>query len=475
MNYIRVNLARIGIGKALPVSLWDSRGNLLLRKGQSIVSEQQRHSLATHQASATAADYRAWQRSYDRLVYGMLRSGLSVAQIANAPMPDEIQEADYALDQPVLGGWLDVQTSLHGLMFQADQSAKDPAAEPIKNALERIQGIHQRAADLLAQDADESLFHLFQALGDTSLSYCATHALLCAVLCQLTAQKIDLATHLQPMLFRAALLMNIGMAKEQDAMARQSTALSDWQRQLIRDHAARSARILQSFELHDDDLIALVRDHHSGSELALLGAALPGTARPGSAAPPGALVGDEIAPGAQDAAGVSNLLPLHSLATCHIVLHTADTFVAKMAARKTRHALSAIRASKSVVIGTLGEAARIGSAMASVLGFYPPGSYVALANGEQAVSVRRGATAHAPLVVSVIDSLGVALASPVGHDTRDKAFAITAPVMAERVKLKLSADRIQKAAAKLVSTKSSSTDAAVTRPAPLMPGPLDLQ
>ncbi len=400
MNYIPVPLARIELGKPVPVSLWDARGHLLLRKGQAIESEHQKEVLATHQASATAADFRAWQRSYDRSVYLLLRAGCSVEEIANAPMPSEIEDADYAVGHEVVGGWLDVQAALCGLMVQGDSA---------RNALERIEGVCKRASELLDANADESLFHLYQALADTTLGYCATHGLLCAVLCRLTARKLEVPAHLQAPLFQAAMLMNIGMAREQDQMALQKTRLADWQRSVIAAHAGRSAALLKAHELHDADVLDLVAHHHDVDE---------------------------------QHGHPANL-------AARRILRTADAFVAKMASRKTRHALSALGATRSLLVGATGELARTASAMASVVGFYPPGTYVSLPNGDLAVAVRRGPSATTPVVVSIVNKDGIALAAPVAHDTRDKAHAIVAAINAGRVKLTLNAQKVIKAAARI--------------------------
>ena len=101
--------------------------------------------------------------------------------------------------------------------------------------LNRLVGIRDKALALLQQDPDDSLFCLFQALADDTLGYSATHALLCAVVCELTAQKLNMDAALRMALVNAALTMNIGMARDQDSLARQRGAPTDWQRTLIQD------------------------------------------------------------------------------------------------------------------------------------------------------------------------------------------------------------------------------------------------
>ncbi|MBK6387849.1 MAG: hypothetical protein IPF71_14230 [Rhodoferax sp.] len=400
MKYVPLPIKRVETGKPLPVPVWDAKGNLLLRKGQTINSEQHREVLMAHQACLTEGDYRAWIRSYDRMVYNMLRENVSIQQIARATMPDTILDVDYVVGHDITGGWLDLQTVLGGILVQGE-SAQSP--------LDRLEGVQKRATSLLDADTDDCLFALFQALAEPSLGYCATHALLVAVACELTARKLDMAAVLRPVLFRAALTMNIGMAVEQNVLARQTVKPDTAQRQLIKDHPGKSAAILRGFGEANHDLLDIVSLHHDRDE----------------------------------SRGLARNLE------CRRVLRMADEFVAGIAARSSRPGLSAIGAAKKTVIGSVGEEARVGAAMTAALGFYPPGTYVRLVNGEIAVSARRGTAANTPLVVTIISAQGVALGTYLARNTREKAFAIHSPVGPDSVKIRVNAGRVFKALQKL--------------------------
>ena len=258
---------------------------------------------------------------------------------------------------------------------------------------------------MLEADADDSLFCLFQALADESLGYSATHALLCGAICTLTAQKLGLDAGQCRTLLDAALTMNIGMARDQDSLARQGPPPSDWQRDLIREHPEISVDILVRYGVDDPDQLDLVRWHHA-----------------------------PLAPEA---------LPHNHLA--RRILCTADTFVAKMAARRTRAPLSALGAAKSIYVGAEGDAAAVGSAMATAVGFYPPGSYVRLANGETAVAVQRGGRANAPWVISILDRNGLPISRYQCRDTQASDWAIAAPVNFQTVKVALNQDKVRRA------------------------------
>jgi HD-GYP domain-containing protein (c-di-GMP phosphodiesterase class II) len=396
MKYVPIPVAMLAVGQPLPVDVWSASGQLLLRKGQPVVSEEHREKLHAHNASSTPSDALAWQRSYERMVHELLSQGMDVQQVSRAPMPSEIRASDYVVGQQLNGGWLDLQEVLRGILYQGGLAI---------NPLERLAGIETKALALLKADVDDSLFSLFQALADSSQGYCATHALLCAAVCELTAQKLAIPGTQRAALMKAALVMNIGMARDQDSLARQQSAPTDWQRKLIQEHPVKSVDILQGFGFDDPDVLDLVRWHHD----------------------PATFQG------------------LESMVLARHVLAMADSFIAKMAGRKTRVSMSPVKAVKSMVMGAEGIGLGVGSAMAQAAGFYPPGTYVKLANGETAMSVQRGERANTPWVISILDKDGVALGKWVCKETTTPATTIASAVTAENVRVTFNIDKVRKA------------------------------
>ena len=128
--------------------------------------------------------------------------------------------------------------------------------------------------------------------------------------------------------------------------------------------------------------------------------------------------------------------------TTRRILRMADSFVAKMAPRKTRLAMSPLGAVKALLSGSDEDTEKLGSAMATAVGFYPPGTYVQLANGEKAVVIARGVKANQPHVASIIDAAGMALSRYNYRDTREALFAIRLPVNAEHIKVIVSRDKV---------------------------------
>lgn len=396
MNYVPIPVPMLELGKLLPVDVWDANGKLLLEKGHPILSEQHLEMLSAHQACMTQSDAQAWQRSYERMIHSLLEEGADVEIIARAHLPGELLETDSVIGNEVLGGWLELQEILRGLLYQGEGAI---------SPLQRLEGIELKALELLKNDPDEALFILFQALADESLGYCATHALLAAVVCELSAEKLGMADSARRVLFRSAMVMNIGMAQAQDGLARQSWAPVEAQRKLIREHPQKSVDILQNFGVTDTDQLDIVRWHHELDE------------------------------------SCGMLRNLES----RRILRMTDCFVAKMAARKTRLAMSALGVAKAISLGTTANTATLGFAMTTALGFYPPGTYVQLVNGEKAVSVARGQQANSPQVVSIVNQGGMPLSTYLYRDTANPQFAIRAPLNAEKIKVKVSLEKVLKA------------------------------
>lgn len=395
MKYVPIPIAQLPIGQVLPITLYSANGQLLLKKGNPVLSEQHRERLAQHQASATYSDAMAWQRAYERTVHQALRDGVDVHDIARLPMPAEVRDSDYVVAKQLNGGWDDLQEVLRGILYQGGLAI---------NPVSRLTSIEKTAIQLLSKDADDSLYCLFQLLADNTIGYCATHSLLCGAISVLTATKLGLSVAHGELLFHAAMTMNIGMAREQDAMALQHGAPTDWQRQLIAEHPQKSAEILQGFGVDDAAQLDIVRWHHGAPE----GQGLPHTEQ------------------------------------CRRILNMADVFVAKMSARKTRSAFSPVGAVKDMVLGADGDTLGIGSAMAQAVGFYPPGSYLRLESGATAISIKRGARANTPWVVPLVDKEGMPTSNFKPLDTAKPENTIVSPLSFESIRVSVSVDKMRR-------------------------------
>jgi len=394
LNYLPVPLSRVQLGKSLPVDIWSPDGRLLLRRGQELQSEQHREMLASHQACMTQSDAQAWQKSLERHMRQLYLSGADMTLIAQLPLPSDIIDNDYLPGHEVNGGWLDMQDVLRGLLYQG-ASAVSP--------LPRLEALERRALALMQQDPDDGLFALFQALPDLSLGYCATHGLLCGLVSALAAQKLQQAPAEQTLLLRSAMVMNIGMARLQDSLARQRTAPNAAQRQAIDDHAQAGVAMLSAMGVQESALLSTVLWHHA-PEL--------------SGAEAGAL---------------------HTLR----LLNLTDGLIAKMAPRKTRSAMLPMAASKTLIMHNAEATASLRRALAAALGFYPPGSYVQLVNGETAVVVARGERANTPHVASIIAANGMPLGKYTYRTTSTTQFAVQVPLGAHTLHIQVNLEKVR--------------------------------
>lgn len=395
MAYVPVPLGRVQLGRTLPVDVWTPDGRLLLRRGQALQSEQHREMLATHQACMTETDAQAWQKSLERTMRLMRAKGLDMASIARAPMPADILDTDYLEGRHISGGWLDLQEILRGLLYQGAQASRP---------LPRIEGIVQKATTLLRNDPDECLFVLFQALPDLNLGYCATHALLAGAISALTAEKLAQSESSQALLLESALVMNIGMARPQDSLARQHKPPDPSQRQIIAAHPPNSADILRGFGVQVEELLNVVKWHHDPQAASM---------------------------------DIEQLTRLR-------LLNLADGLVAKMAPRVSRAAMLPLGAAKALVLEASPGTAELRPAMAAVLGFYPPGSYVQLVNSETAVVIKRGERANAPHVAAIMSASGMPLSRYVYYDTRDPRNAVRLPLASASVNIRVSLDKVRR-------------------------------
>jgi len=400
LKFVPIPVILLEVGQPLPVNLYSDDGTLLLRKGQPVVSIKHQEKLHTFNASALEADALAWQRAYERMVHMLINSGADLQEIASAHMPRHIHTTDYLIATQLAGGWLDLQEVLRGILYQGGLSI---------NPMPRLLGMQQKMIGLIEADADESLFALYQALRDASLGYCATHGLLCALLCELTAIKLNIPASKRVSLMAAAMTMNIGMARDQDRLARQAVPVTAWQRDVIKNHPERSVAVLEALGVVDPDQLDMVRWHHQWDN------------------PQGL---------------ASNLV-------CRRLLFLADAFVARTAARKTRSSLAPVEAVKSLVIGASGDTLGVGSAMAQAVSFYPPGTYVQLQSGEIAVSVQRGERANTPWVISIMDRDSMPITTYVCRNTAEPAYAIRGPENAESVRVMVQVERVLRARARI--------------------------
>lgn len=397
--YVPLPIDNLTLGEPLPVNVWDPHGKLLLRKGQVIADEQQRHWLSMHQPQVEEADYRAWTYRYTTALDRAVRRNQSLEAIAGVsrPMGDGDAVETQPGTQPIDEIWADLHAVLTLLLHQGEQ---------LPDFVGRFLQLEQRMLSLLRSRVDDSLFILVHMLYDRGLGYSASHALLCAVISRLVAQTLGWDEARQQSLQRAALTMNLGMARLHDDLARQDAALHPEQRRAVWEHPLRSEVILRRLGVVDAAWLELVRDHH------------------------------ELAGGLGYPAGRSEISDAAQL------LRMTDVYVARISPRHCRPGLSSPRAARDVYLDASGAPTPLGIAFIKTLGLYLPGTYVELVSGEVAVVVRRGRRANTPLAFAIVTREGLPRGEPPLRDTSEPAYEIRRAVAAEEVRVRLQPARL---------------------------------
>lgn len=274
--------------------------------------------------------------------------------------------------------------------------------------LQQLASIKKNVEVTLQHRPDDSLFVLVQMLSMGHHSYCATHALLCAVTCQIIAPLAGMAQSEIELLTRTALTMNISISNLQDTLAHQSHPINDVQRELVRHHPTTSADCLRKLGVTDERWLALVEDHHESPD---------GKGYPN---------------------GKSVLDPTQQL------LRMADLFVARISPRTSRRGLSPNLAVGNIYLEAQETSSQLGAIFVKQLGMYPPGTYVRLKSQETAVVVRRGQRVNAPVAMAIANGQGMPLNVPARRDTEMSTYNVEKPLDSEEVKVRVDTSRLLK-------------------------------
>ena len=316
-------------------------------------------------------------------------------EAASTPAPPEAANKPLPVAQ-ALDAWDQVMTRAHRLLRE----------ETIDAAwIARLAELEVAIRQLAARDPDVALYVLIEANGSNMDQYSAQHAMTCMVIAELAAEWMEWPAEERRVLALAALSMNLSITALQDSLAKQSTSLSDGQRERVGSHAATSADMLAEAGVTDPLWLHVVRHHHTVA--------------------------------AADVVQESD--PSPRLAE---LLRRVDIYSAKLSRRGSRQSVTPAMAARDACLDANGHPDSIGATLLRVVGLYPPGTFVELANGESAVVIERGAKAHTPVVASMRRKDGGLLMQPVRRDTLRMGFAVKRGVEPSRVRVLLNHRRI---------------------------------
>ncbi|MFN4330011.1 MAG: HD-GYP domain-containing protein [Limnobacter sp.] len=243
--------------------------------------------------------------------------------------------------------------------------------------------------------------------------YPVVHSLHCAILVHLVGRRMGWPQETMESLRCAALTMNIALLGLQLVLCNQSAPLSPAQRQTIDGHPAKSRAMLEELGIKDPLWLDIVLDHHEYL----------------------------------DGKGYPNKIQTPRPEA--LLLRTTDIFAAKVSARAYRRPMTAHQAAKSLFLDE-GKDPRnpFPQALIKEVGIYPPGCYVKLANGETALVVKRGTQAASPLVLSIVNPIGIPLVQPIARDTSTPGFEIQTALPRDNVIVQLRPEAVWKTTAR---------------------------
>lgn len=256
-----------------------------------------------------------------------------------------------------------------------------------ENFIRSIMGISLQMQEACTHDTDAALANLHL---DYETPYIVVHSLQAAMICELVGKKLDVPESKRLTSINAALTQSIGLLDIHDALDRQSQLTTE-QRARIAAHPIDGVALLRELGVNDSSWLDAVQQHHE---------------RIDGSGYPHKLTGDNIE------------IPARLLAV-------ADTYSAMVRERPYRKAMLSKEAMRSLLVER-GEKIdqRLVEMMIKVLGIFPPGAIVKLANGEVGVVKKRQENSTYPIVFSFVSPDGMPRLSPVQRDTGNKEFGI---------------------------------------------------
>lgn len=378
------------LDEALPFGVRDAAGRLLLAADQRIADARQLAELASQPLFADEAESSDWRRRMGAAVDAMLRQNVTLKTIAAARPADVSRNGREQRREPTL------PEQWERLVWLLDAALRD--ARLHGDWLDRVHEVHAGARQLMARQPDASLYLLVHDAGSSTDQYCSRHSLLALVATEAAATALGGEPEWIDALGRAALTMNVAMARLQDFLAASDLReLTAEMRTEIATHAARGAALLRADGRTDALWCDIVRHHHDDEW----------SAETGTPAQRGAAL-----------------------------LHRVDVLTAKLSRRRVRVPMTPVQAARQACLGQDGRPDAIGAALFKALGLYPPGSFVELASGELGIVVARGRSPNLPLVAGLVTPSGMPYGEMPLRDTAQERFKVRAAVAADAVKVR---------------------------------------
>lgn len=362
----RLVASNLVLGEPLPFSVYDERGNLLLRKGMVITMPDQVDRLVHRGAVVDELE--------------LLAMSAPVRPLAERQPPPPAKEAPF--DR--IGGLILNLKHIIGTVL------KTPAQIDMSARIGRIAAAIQETC---SEDIDSALAAPYL---DFQNAYIVVHQIMGAVLTEIIARRKGVPAEQRLSMVCAALTRDLGQMSLQVELDRIDGPLPPALREQVRAHPLQGVELLKLAGVTDPIWLDAIRFHHERLD--------------GSGYPLGAK-GEQIPLGGR----------ILALADCYSAMSKPRPYGIKT--HSPQNALREIHARRDAEID--GELANF---LLQSVGMYPPGAIVRLKCGEIAVVKSAALKAENARVFSVYNSNGMVLTTPTPRSTTAAEFEITGTV-----------------------------------------------
>lgn len=271
-----------------------------------------------------------------------------------------------------------------------------PILPTLPDAQEKILEIATLVYEALELNPDIAVASIFlnQEAGPYVYRHCVDTGVVAALIARsMNKPAVEIVTCIA-----AALTANIGMLDYQEHLDNKKEPLTDAEKNHIRKHPQHGAEMLKQAGVVDEAWLSYICDHHEN----------------------------------EDGSGYANGKAGDQISVYAKLIGLADRYCARVTGKDYRKqalpnaALRDIFLSKSKEIDPL-----LAPYFIKNIGLYPPGTFVKLKNDEIAVVVRKGDNPSNPIVISVLNKLGLPPDTTLVRDTANPFFGIKEAVHKE--------------------------------------------
>ena len=319
---------------------------------------------------------------------GMFVDAEEISRVASEAAANKVKE------ESLPTRWESLQARLSTLL----RNPADPGfVERIRESIDQLDLIIERNPDLV-------IYLVLRHDYTRYAQYGVAHSMHVAALSGLTARRLGWPDAQRRNVIGTSLTMNLSIVDLQGRMASQTTPPTPEQRAEIDAHPKASADLLRLAGLNDAEWLSAIEQHHE---------------QPGGTGYP-----DKI-PTPTD---ISQLVRF------------VDCFTAKHSARAGRAQQPAQQAARDLY--TQSKANPLAAVLIKEFGIYPPGCFVKLASGENAIVIKRGVSANSPIVAALTNRNGDVLTQPIARDTAIPANAIASTIPDKSVMVRLNVEKL---------------------------------